>query len=98
MILSNKIDFRGKSKQDIITFLKQHKFDEEGKGYDYLLNLNFWNLSKEYNMELDKKIKQNEQQIIKLEGSTPAKLWEIDLDMFEESWKAFQLELAKNKL
>ncbi|KAK9765681.1 DNA topoisomerase 2 [Basidiobolus ranarum] len=74
--------------------------DGEATGYNYLLGMPIWNLTKEKVDQLQEEIAKKNQEIEELMEKTPISLWETDLDDFLAEWmislEEFQLAMESN--
>ena len=68
------------------------------KEYDYLLNMNLWSLTYEKIEELLKQKEQKEKELSILEETKVEKLWDDDLDNFEEELVKYEKKEEEDRL
>lgn len=95
---SKKITVGNKSKDQLYSELETTGFpkfstEEGGKpGYDYLLSMRIWALTKEKILDLEKEMEKKKQQLEYYKTSSPEKLWLDELDEFKKEYKKFLAE------
>ncbi|KAK9472391.1 DNA topoisomerase [Dipodascopsis tothii] len=63
--------------------------DPEVKGFDYLLSLKIWSLTRERYEKLMAETRRKEEELTAFLKKTPKDIWNEDLDDFEKAWNEF---------
>lgn len=96
------LDIRNKKKDKIFELLEERKYQkisldlEKKPNYDYLLNMNFWSITREKVEEMKKDQEIKEALLEELGNKSPKDLWNEDLDKFEEEYLKY-LECQKKR-
>lgn len=64
--------------------------DDREVGYDYLLSMRLWALTKEVIAKLQAQRNKKAVELEALQLESPSSLWEKDLNAFEEAWCQFE--------
>ncbi|EAY12041.1 topoisomerase II [Trichomonas vaginalis G3] len=83
-------EFKSESNADHLALLE--------KGYDYLLAMKIWTLTKEKADKLDDEAKKKNQELEEMLKKKPIDFYKEDLDKFEVEWKAFEAKREKTRL
>lgn len=84
MVLDNKIVIYRQKKSDIINKLIEYKFPKLlNDSYDYLTDMPLFNLTYEKIEELNEKVKNKEQELMKVQSTSETDQWKMELDEFE---------------
>lgn len=78
-VISKKIQIMGKTKSEIINILDKNKFYKLEGNYDYLINMSFYNLTKEKINELNKLLKSKREEYLSIKNKTPVDMWKDEL-------------------
>ena len=108
MVVEEKLVIRNVPKKIILEKLIEHKFDpvfaneknddenEEEKdtkqGYQYLMNMALWSLTKEKIEQLEKLQQKKSQELKHLEETTIQQMWLNDLDQLEKTIQSYEAE------
>ena len=84
MVLDNKIVIYKQKKSDIINKLVEYKFPKlQNDSYDYLTDMPLFNLTYEKIEELNDKVKNKEEELMKVKSTSETDQWKMELDEFE---------------
>merc|ERR1712190_565203 len=98
MIIAKKLHINNRKKADVVKDLSRLKFRKFGDttaprtGYEYLLSMQILTLTKERKEELEKMLKEKAHELDVLKKTSPAKMWENDLDSLEAAINAIYNE------
>lgn len=88
-ILSNKVDLRKQSTDQLVDYLRKRKITEKDGSYDYLLNTTVKEMSKDNVNRLKEKIDKLVKDINDLNKKTPQQLWQSDLNELKDALRRF---------
>merc|ERR1712176_74342 len=73
------------------------KEDSDSKGYNYLLGQQLWSLTRERKQKLEKEMKEKQDELEKTKNTTKEQFWLNDLEKFEQSYDANEVQIKKLK-
>merc|ERR1711918_128755 len=84
-------------KQDVINKLKEFEFPElsasdDKKSYDYITTMPLFNLTQEKIDELNNKLKEKEEELDKVQVTTPVEMWSKELKELLKMYKKWYEE------
>lgn len=86
-IIDKKLKVNGVPKDEVIKWLEDNKFDKIDGGYNYLLNMSIYSLTKEKYEELINKAKQKQEQIDEISKKEPKEMYLEDLNELKKKLK-----------
>jgi DNA gyrase/topoisomerase IV subunit B len=78
--IEGELDINKKSKDYIVSLLKERKYPTDEDSYDYLLRLPIYSLTLEKINELNKQCENKKRELQFIKNKTPEELWKIDLE------------------
>merc|ERR1712048_185538 len=71
--------------------------DSDSKAYNYLLGQQLWSLTRERKEKLEKEMKEKQDELEKTKNPTKEQFWLNDLEKFEQSYDANEVQIKKLK-
>eukprot|EP00698_Gefionella_okellyi_P000093 TRINITY_DN1007_c0_g1_i2.p1 TRINITY_DN1007_c0_g1~~TRINITY_DN1007_c0_g1_i2.p1 ORF type:complete len:1424 (-),score=463.63 TRINITY_DN1007_c0_g1_i2:38-4042(-) len=95
MVIDGDLIIAKKKKAELLAELQAKKFDTAGTaGYDYLLGMPLWSLTSEKVDELNREKSSKAESLDVLLSTSPAQMWEHDLDAFLVALDAHEEEIV----
>jgi DNA topoisomerase-2 len=99
MVLDNKILIYKQKKSDIIDKLIEFKFPKlQNDSYDYLTDMPLFNLTYEKIEELNEKVRNKEEELLKVQSTSETDQWKMELDEFEREYSKWYNKYTNGNL